>query len=95
MDQVADGFHEMAQRAKEDCKMNRHEFLQREAEGFARRGMDEDREAEARQEYWEMRRRRRNLSCTDGMCGAEDCCRCRPGSYRFATDEENLEWEDQ
>ena len=68
--------------------MNRREFLKREAEGFARRGLDEDTLEEMRQERHEQRRRVRNLSCSDGMCGAEDCCRCRPGSYRFSTDEE-------
>jgi len=50
--------------------------------------MDEDRADEIRQELHEMHRRRRNLSCPDGYCGADDCPRCRPGSYRFATDEE-------
>ena len=67
--------------------MNRREFLQREAEGFARRGLDEDHIEEMRQERYEQRRRVRNLSCTDGFCGADDCQRCRPGSYRFGEDE--------
>ena len=48
---------------------------------------DEDRAEEMRQERHEMRRRRRNLSCTNGYCGAEDCPKCRPGSYRFAIDD--------
>ena len=48
---------------------------------------DEDRAAEMRQERHEMRRRRRNLSCTNGYCGAEDCPRCRPGSYRFTEED--------
>jgi len=52
---------------------------------------DEDRMEEMRQEMHEMKRRRRNLSCTDGFCGAEDCPRCRPGSYMFATEEEDDE----
>jgi hypothetical protein len=52
---------------------------------------DEDREHEIRQELHEMRRRRRNLSCSDGYCGAEDCARCRPGSYRFAIEEDEDE----
>jgi hypothetical protein len=52
---------------------------------------DEDRLHEMRQEYHEMKRRRRNLSCTDGFCGAEDCPKCRPGSYRFAQDEDGEE----
>ena len=68
--------------------MNKRDFLQREAEGFAMRGMEEDRLAEMRRERCEQRRRLRNLSCTDGMCGADDCPRCRPGSYRFSTDDE-------
>ena len=77
--------------------MNRHEFLQREAEGVAMRkeysvnwdfDFNEDHIEEMRQERYEQRRRVRNLSCTDGYCGAEDCPRCRPGSYRFATEEE-------
>lgn len=51
---------------------------------------DEDYLEEMRQERIEQKRRRRNLSCTDGFCGADDCPRCRPGSYRFATEE----WED-
>ena len=50
--------------------------------------MDENRLEEMRQELHEMRRRRINLSCADGYCGADDCPRCRPGSYRFAMDEE-------
>lgn len=49
---------------------------------------DEDRAEEMRQERHEMKRRRRNLSCTDGMCGADDCPRCRPGSHWFATEED-------
>ena len=44
---------------------------------------DEDRLYEMRQELQEMKRIRRNLSCTDGFCGAEDCPRCRHGSYWF------------
>jgi hypothetical protein len=44
---------------------------------------DEDYIDEMRQEMHEMRRRRRNLSCSDGYCGADDCPRCRPGSYQF------------
>jgi hypothetical protein len=54
---------------------------------YARRicmgAVDEDRIEEMRQEWMEMKRRRRYLSCTDGFCGAEDCPRCRPGSYWF------------
>jgi hypothetical protein len=49
---------------------------------------DEDYIAEMRQEMHEMKRRRRNLSCLDGFCGADDCPKCRPGSYMFATQEE-------
>ena len=75
--------------------MNRREFLQREAEGVAMRkepeymvnwdfDFNEDHTEEMRQERYEQRRRVRNLSCTDGFCGADDCPRCRPGSYRFA-----------
>ena len=45
--------------------------------------IDEDRMHDIREEMAEMARIRRNLSCTDGMCGADDCPRCRPGSYRF------------
>ena len=48
---------------------------------------DEDHQEELRQERMWQRRVRRNLSCTDGYCGAEDCPRCRPGSYRFATED--------
>ena len=51
---------------------------------------DEDRLHEMRQEYHEMRRRRRNLSCANGYCGADDCPKCRPGSYRFATAEDDM-----
>ena len=49
---------------------------------------DEDRLYEMRQELHEMNRRRRNLSCADGFCGADDCPKCRLGSYMFATQEE-------
>jgi hypothetical protein len=48
---------------------------------------DEDYIDEMRQEMHEMRRRRRNLSCSDGYCGADDCPRCRPGSYQFEEEE--------
>ena len=76
--------------------MNRREFLQREAEGVAMRkeysvnwdfDFNEDHIEEMRQESYEQRRRVRNLSCTDGFCGAYDCPRCRPGSYRFAIED--------
>jgi len=53
--------------------------------------IDEDRLHEMRQELHEMKRRRRNLSCVDGMCGADDCPRCRPGSYRFSQEDEDVE----
>jgi hypothetical protein len=52
---------------------------------------DEDRLDEMRQEYNEMKRRRHNLSCSDGFCGADDCPKCRPGSYVFATEEDENE----
>ena len=48
----------------------------------------EDHVYEMKQQAYEEQRNRRNLSCVDGMCGAEDCATCRPGSYRFATEEE-------
>lgn len=34
--------------------------------------------------------RTRYYSCSDGFCGAEDCKRCRPSTYKFAqnSDEE-------
>ena len=48
----------------------------------------EDHVYEMKQQAYEEHRIRRNLSCSDGMCGAEDCPRCRPGSYRFATEGE-------
>ena len=63
--------------------MNQSDYLKREVDGFTQRGLDEDRIEEMRQERMWQKRRRRNLSCTDGFCGAEDCPRCRPGSYRF------------
>ena len=50
---------------------------------------DEDREYEARQEYYEMKRRRRNLSCTDGYCGAEDCDKCRPNNRYHEMEDED------
>jgi hypothetical protein len=46
--------------------------------------LDEDLMEELRQEQAWQRSRIRNTSCADGYCGAEDCARCRPGSYRFA-----------
>ena len=49
---------------------------------------DEDRIAEMRQELHEMKRRRRNLSCFDRTCGADDCPKCRPGSYRFSQEDD-------
>ena len=48
---------------------------------------DEDRLEEMRQERHEMKRRRRNLSCSDGYCGAEDCEKCRPGTSTREEDE--------
>lgn len=69
--------------------MDKNKFSAREAEGVCRRSVyDEDRLEEMRRERHEMRRRVRNLSCSDGFCGAEDCARCRPGSYRFCREEE-------
>ena len=74
--------------------MNRRDYLHQEAIGVSLRGydeytnMDEDDVESIRQEIMRKKRRRRNLSCTDGFCGAEDCCRCRPGSYRFLTEED-------
>jgi hypothetical protein len=49
--------------------------------------LDEDLMEELRQEQAWQRRRIRNTSCADGYCGAEDCARCRPGSYRFANED--------
>ena len=44
---------------------------------------------EMKQQAYEERKMWRNLSCTGpDFCGAEDCPRCRPGSYRFATEGE-------
>jgi hypothetical protein len=48
---------------------------------------NEDYIAELKQQAYEERKMWRNLSCIDGFCGAEDCPRCRPGSYRLATEE--------
>lgn len=39
---------------------------------------DEDYIDEMRQERYEQHRRRRNLSCSDGFCGATDCQTCYP-----------------
>jgi len=50
---------------------------------------DEDYIAEMRQEMHEMKRIRRNLSCSDGFCGADDCPRCRPGSYMFSQEDDD------
>ena len=49
---------------------------------------DEDYIAELKQQAYEEQRARRNLSCTDGFCGADDCARCRPGSYQFFLEDE-------
>jgi hypothetical protein len=35
-------------------------------------------------------RRRRNAECADGYCGADDCPKCRPGSYRFGIGEDDM-----
>ena len=48
---------------------------------------DEDRLHEMRQEWHEMKRRRRNLSCANGFCGADDCEKCRPGTSTREEDE--------
>jgi hypothetical protein len=39
-------------------------------------------------ELTERRRKPRYISCRDGYCGAEDCPRCRPWSYRDGEDKE-------
>jgi hypothetical protein len=38
----------------------------------------------------ELRRRPRYISCCDGYCGAEDCPRCRPWSYRYGEDDDDI-----
>jgi hypothetical protein len=50
--------------------------------------LDEDLMEELRQERAWQKRRRLNTSCADGYCGADDCPKCRAGSYRFATGED-------
>ena len=52
--------------------------------------LDEDLMEELRQERAWQARRRRNTSCADNYCGADDCPKCRPGSYRFATGEDDM-----
>ena len=52
---------------------------------------NEDREAEARQEYYEMKRRRRRYSCSDGYCGADDCDTCRPGNRYHEMEDEDAD----
>ena len=51
--------------------------------------LDEDLMEELRQERAWQARRRRNTSCADNYCGADDCPKCRPGSYQFATEEDD------
>jgi len=51
--------------------------------------LDEDLMEELRQERAWQARRRRNTSCADNYCGADDCPKCRPGSYRFAIEEDD------
>ena len=52
--------------------------------------LDEDLMEELRQERMWQARRRRNSECVDGICGADDCPKCRPGSYQFATGEDDM-----
>ena len=52
--------------------------------------LDEDLMEELRQERAWQKRRRLNTSCADGYCGADDCPKCRPGSYQFATGEDDM-----
>lgn len=41
---------------------------------------------------WEFNRnRKRNYSCADGFCGADDCERCRPGCTNENNEEEGDE----
>jgi hypothetical protein len=51
--------------------------------------LDEDMMEELREQQEWHERRRRNATCANGYCGADDCPKCRPGSYRFATGEED------